>query len=159
VENIPFEDGKIKIISDYGHHPTEVMATLTTAREVFSKKRIICVFQPHQYQRTFYLFKDFVKVFKKALSGKKPLLDKLIITDIYDVAGREKGRLKKEVSSEKLVKKVNSENVLYFPLTKIEKYLKKILKKGDVLLIMGAGDIYKLVNTFPQELLTPKKER
>lgn len=158
VKNIPYGNGKIKIISDYGHHPTEVMATLTTAREAFSRKRIICIFQPHQYQRTFYLFRDFVKVFKKALSGRKPLLDKLIITDIYDVAGREKGRLKKEISSEKVVKKVNSENALYLPLAKVKQYLKKILKKGDVLLIMGAGDIYKLANTFPQELLTPKKE-
>ena len=62
------------IISDYAHHPTEIKATLKAAREKFPKKEIWCVFQPHQYQRTFYLFKDFVKVFQDAL--EKNWLDK-----------------------------------------------------------------------------------
>jgi len=77
---------KLKIISDYAHHPTEVKATLKAAREKFPNKEIWCVFQPHQYQRTFYLFKDFISVFKLAIDKIK--INKIIITDIYDVAGR-----------------------------------------------------------------------
>jgi len=69
------------LISDYAHHPTQIKVTLEAAREKFPRKEIWCIFQPHQYQRTYYLFKDFVKVFKAAP------VDKLIITDIYDVAG------------------------------------------------------------------------
>jgi UDP-N-acetylmuramate--alanine ligase len=130
---------RFKVISDYGHHPTEIKVTLKAAREKFPKKKIWCVFQPHQYQRTYYLFKDFVKVFKAAP------VDKLIITDIYDVAGRETPKIKKKVSSEKLVREINKKNVMYIPNSeKVEKYLKKNLRGGEVVMIMGAGDIYNL---------------
>ena len=128
----------ITLVSDYGHHPTEIKVTLKAAREKFPKKKIWCVFQPHQYQRTFYLFKDFVKVFRQAP------VDKLIITDIYDVAGREEKKIKKKINSEKLVKAVNKNWVIYLPKKKIINYLKKNLKGGEVVVIMGAGDIYNL---------------
>jgi len=127
---------RITLISDYGHHPTEIKVTLRAAREKFPKKKIWCIFQPHQYQRTYYLFKDFVNVFRKTP------VDKLIITDIYDVAGREDKKIKQKVNSQKLVKKVNKENVIYLPKEQLSNYLKKNLRSGDVLLIMGAGDIY-----------------
>ncbi|GAI51657.1 unnamed protein product, partial [marine sediment metagenome] len=104
---------KVEIISDYAHHPTEIRATLKAAREKFPNKKIWCVFQPHQHQRTFYLFRDFVKVFQQA--GNKSDLNKLIITDIYDVAGREKGNIKSKTSSKKLVKAVNQPWAIYLP--------------------------------------------
>ena len=128
----------ITLVSDYGHHPTEIKVTLKAAREKFPKKKIWCVFQPHQYQRTFYLFKDFVKVFRQAP------VDKLIITDIYDVAGRETLKIKKKVSSEKLVKKISKNKVIYLKKEEILDYLKKNLRGGEVIMIMGAGDIYNL---------------
>ena len=126
------------IISDYAHHPTQIKVTLEAAREKFPRKKIWCVFQPHQYQRTYYLFKDFVKVFKEAP------VDKLIITDIYDVAGRETLKIKKKVSSEKLVKKISKNKVIYLKKEEILDYLKKNLRGGEVIMIMGAGDIYNL---------------
>lgn len=127
------------IISDYAHHPTQIKVTLEAAREKFPRKEIWCIFQPHQYQRTYYLFKDFVKVFKEAP------VDKLIITDIYDVAGRETSKIKKKVSSQKLIREINKKNVMYIPNSeKVEKYLKKNLQGGEVVMIMGAGDIYNL---------------
>ena len=138
----------ITLVSDYGHHPTEIKVTLKAAREKYPKKKIWCVFQPHQYQRTFYLFKDFVKVFRQAP------VDKLIITDIYDVAGREEKKIKKKINSEKLVKAVNKNWVIYLPKKKIINYLKKNLKGGEVVVIMGAGDIYNLVIN-----LTEKRRR
>ncbi len=133
-----------KIISDYAHHPNEISATLKAAREKYPKKKILCVFQPHQHQRTFYLFSDFVKVFSRA-AGR---IDNIIITDIYDVAGRETKKINEEVSSEQLVKKIDRKNVCYIPLCDIEKYIKENIKSGEVLIIMGAGDIYKLSEKF-----------
>jgi UDP-N-acetylmuramate--alanine ligase len=148
---------KITIISDYAHHPTQIRETLKAAREKFKNKKIWCVFQPHQYQRTFYLFDDFVKVFRKALQKTEdgPLLDKLIITDIYEVAGREDKEIKKKVNSEKLVKRIMNyelgirNKIMYIPtIEKAADYLKKNLKGGEVVIVMGAGDIYKLCEQF-----------
>ena len=132
----------ITVVSDYGHHPTQIRATLKAAREKWPNKIIWLVFQPHQYQRTFYLFKDFVMVFKKALL--KHWVNKCIITDIYGVAGREKKEIRKKVNSEKLVKAINKKDAIYLPKQKILNYLKKNLGGGEVVIIMGAGDIYKL---------------
>ena len=133
------------VISDYAHHPTEIKVTLQAAREKFPEKKIWCVFQPHQYQRTFYLFKDFAKVLSEAH------LNKLIITDIYDVAGRENKNIKKKVSSKTLVNKIKNLNakaekkILYIPtIEEAANYLRKNLADCQVLIIMGAGDIYKL---------------
>jgi len=128
------------IVNDYAHHPTQIKVTLKAAREKFPKKEIWCIFQPHQYQRTYYLWNDFVKVFKEAP------VNKLILTDIYSVAGREKKEIKEKVNSKKLVKAVNSENVIFLQKQKIIDYLKKNLKGGEVVIIMGAGDIYDLAN-------------
>jgi len=134
--------GKFKIVSDYGHHPNEIIATLQAAREKYKKRIIWCVFQPHQYQRTFYLFNDFVKVFRQAP------IDKIIITDIYDVAGRETKKIKREVNAQKLVEKIKRKNIVYLPKDKIKDFIKNNIKPTTVLIIMGAGDIYKLADKF-----------
>lgn len=142
--------GKLKIISDYAHHPTEIKVTLKATRAKYPKKKIWCFFQPHQYQRTYYLFKDFVKVLRQAP------VDKIIITDIYDVAGREEQELKKKITSKKLAKLINRKKVIYLPTEKLLAYIKENLSKIDVLIIMGAGDIYKLVDSLR---LTKKRRR
>ena len=141
------------LISDYGHHPNEVLVTLKATREKYPKKHIWCIFQPHQYQRTHYLFNDFVKILRQAP------IDNIIIADIYDVAGREEKKISSSVSSQNLVKKINNppslkamarqgKNVSYMKLNDAEKYVKENIKNGDVLIIMGAGDVYKLVDKF-----------
>jgi len=127
------------LISDYGHNPAKAMAAFEAAREKWPKKEIWCVYQPHQYQRTHYLFNDFVKIFRKAP------VDKIIITDIYDVAGREERMVQKEISSQKLVKAINRKNVIYLPDKEVPLFLKNNIGRIEVLIIMGAGDIYKLV--------------
>jgi len=126
------------LVSDYAHHPTEIKVTLKAAREKYPKKKIWCVYQPHQYQRTYYLFNDFVKVFKKAP------VNKLIITDIYDVAGREEKEIEKKISSEKLIKTIKKPWAIYLKKDEILDHLKKNLKGGEIVIIMGAGDIYEL---------------
>jgi len=135
---------KLNIDADYGHHPNEVKATLQAVREKYPDKTIWCVFQPHQYQRTFNLFKDFVSVFKKAK------VDKIIIADVYSVAGRETDEIRNKVNSEKLVRAVKKESVIYKKDGDLENYLFENLKSTDVLLVMGAGNIYKLVEKIKQ---------
>ena len=126
------------IIADYAHHPTEIKTTLEAVREKYPRKKVWCVFQPHQYQRTFYLFDDFIKTLSKVP------VDKLIITDIYDVAGRERKEIKREVNSKLLVEKINNPLAVYLPKRRIKDFLKEKLKGGEVVVIMGAGDIYNL---------------
>ena len=137
------------LVSDYGHHPTEITATLKAAREKWPQKKIWCIYQPHQYQRTYYLFKDFVKTFREAP------IDKIIITDIYDVAGREEKKIKKMVNSQKLVKAIKKEKVIYSPKNKIVAYSKRNLRGQEIVIVMGAGDIYRL--TFLLKRLKIKK--
>lgn len=137
---LKIKNWKLKIISDYGHHPTEIRVTLKTAREKYPDKEIWCIFQPHQYQRTYYLFNDFVKTFSKAP------IDQLIITDIYDVAGREDGKIRKAINAEKLVKAIHRKSAIYLPKDEIIGYLKKNLTGKEIVIFMGAGDIYATVD-------------
>lgn len=130
------------LVSDYGHHPTEIKVTLEAAREKWPKKAIWLVYQPHQYQRTFYLFRDFVNVLSQLP------LQKLMLMDIYDVAGREEGSIRKKVSSAKLAKTIKTKNpsfeILHIPNAKdAERFLARNLRGGEIVVVMGAGDIYQ----------------
>jgi UDP-N-acetylmuramate--alanine ligase len=134
-----------KIYDDYGHHPTEIKATLQGAKQLLKKEnhRLWCVFQPHQYQRTYKLFNQFVGAFNDA--------DRVILLPIYSVAGREKGDIKKKVSSKKLVNAMHklfsqrSREIIYAnSFQDARNCLKRGLKKDDICVVMGAGDIYKL---------------
>lgn len=145
-----FEQKKIRIkgkdfqlINDYAHHPTEILVTLKAVKQKYPDRKICCVFQPHQYQRTFYLFKDFVRVFAESE------IEKLILIDIYSVSGRESAEIKSKVSSGKLAREIKksakNKKVIYLSNNKkTADYLKTNLKKDEVLVIMGAGDVYKL---------------
>ncbi len=156
---------EIILISDYAHHPSEIKSTAKAARERFSKEKIWFVFQPHQRQRTFYFFNDFVKAFKELFYQKikgKDILDKVIITDIYDVPGREEGKLeisrinsgklvekiKEEINEDKILKEKKEQSIVYIPsknnFNEIRRYLKENGEKVDVVIIAGAGDIYNL---------------
>ncbi len=137
-----FDEKKVKgltLIIDYAHHPTEIKATLQATREKYPKKNIWCIFQPHQYQRTYFLFKDFVKVFKMNVQ------DQLVITDIFEAQGREKQKIKKSISSQLLAEKSGG---TYVSQKDIKDYLKNKIKPKDVVIFMGAGDIYRLEELF-----------
>lgn len=128
------EAGGILIVDDYAHHPTEIEATIEAARSV--GKRIIAVFQPQRYTRTFFLLDAFSKAFHGA--------DEVIITDIYSPAGE--ARID-GVTAERLAEliRVNSNpNVRFIPEKEdIERELAGRLEPGDLVLTMGAGDIWK----------------
>lgn len=138
--------GKLKgfkdvlVISDYAHHPKALKGVLKAAKEFYPERRLVAVFQPHHYDRTFKLFNEFKESFHGA--------DLVIVNEIYDVAGREHDG-EREVSSADLVeamkKAMPAKEVLYSPnLTKTGELIKKEVKEGDLVLMIGAGDIDEL---------------
>jgi len=129
---------KFVLIDDYAHHPTEIKATLRAARDKYSDKNITCVFQPHQYQRTKLLFNDFVSVFQEALVEN--IIDKLLLIDVYDVKGREGSGDETEYTSERIALSLDNKRA-----KRIEDAgLKQELEGAEVVIMMGAGDIYNL---------------
>jgi UDP-N-acetylmuramate--alanine ligase len=129
------------IIDDYAHHPTEIKATLEGLRETYPKKNIITVFHPHTYTRTKALLNDFSQSFGDT--------NELIVLDIYGSAREKQGG----VSSGDLVKKVIKYNqtlkkkqlVKHIPgLKAAEDYLKKKIKANDLVILMGAGDVFRM---------------
>lgn len=121
------------VYDDYAHHPDEIKVTLNAAKGL-SRGKVIAVFQPHNYSRLRDLFDEFKTSFGDA--------DLLILCPLY--AARE--ACGTEVSSEKLANEID--HAIYFDtFDQIKEHLRKILKAGDLLLIMGAGDIAKLANS------------
>lgn len=128
----------VTIIEDYAHHPTEIKATLSAAKN-YPHNRIICVFQPHTYSRTYSLFEDFTESFYDT--------DVLILADIYPAREKDTGIVSSDMLGNTLRQKnINCVNLHSFE--DISNYLKKETKPGDLVLIMGAGDIYKSGDLF-----------
>lgn len=126
------------VISDYAHHPTAVSATIKATKEFYPDRRIVVLFQPHQHNRTKKLFDSFTKCFKEA--------DLIIIHEIFDVEGREE-TADQDVSSRDLVKAVERTGKYVFYTKDVEEAVHKLhehVERNDVLLILGAGDIYKV---------------
>ena len=126
----------ITVIDDYGHHPTEIKTTLRAVRESWPDRRIIAVFQPHRYTRTKALFNEFTRSFYQS--------DLLVVLPIYP-AGEEKiegidgCNLCEEIRTHGHKEAVFKENFKEAVL-----YLKEILEKGDMLITLGAGDVWKV---------------
>ena len=133
------EVGGITVVDDYGHHPTEIRATLVAIKQAWPEKRLVVLFQPHRYSRTKALFKEFQTCFHKA--------DYLVMTDIY-------------AASEQPLEGVTSESLLAATMLhgqRNTRYIGKvgemavellpILKKGDLVLTLGAGNIVRVGET------------
>jgi UDP-N-acetylmuramate--alanine ligase len=141
-----FDLGDFILIDDYAHHPTEIRATLASAREKYPDKKICCVYQPHQYQRTQFLFDDFVSAFKDCLGGH---VDKLLMLEVYDVVGREgNDELRKNYGAESLCKTIGSPICEYIGAGED---LSKKIEGYDVVIMMGAGNIYDLSQVLKEE--------
>lgn len=123
------------VYSDYAHHPTAIRGTIQGAREYFGARRVIVLFEPHQHSRTKELFSDFVDAFQGA--------DHVILNEIYRVAGRTEDD---HVSSQDLVAAIKEKHpdisVEYTADHEAAKAaLGRVVKEGDVILVMGAGTI------------------
>jgi UDP-N-acetylmuramate--alanine ligase len=124
----------ILVIDDYAHHPTEIEATITAAKS--TGKRIIAVFQPQRYTRTYFLLEQFSRAFGEA--------DEVILTDIFSPVGEKRIEGVSSGRLAELIAKNSNPNVRYIPdKDEVLNYLTEHIKPGDLVLTMGAGDIYK----------------
>jgi UDP-N-acetylmuramate--alanine ligase len=133
------QKANILVVDDYGHHPTEIVATLSAARHACDR-RIVTVFQPHRYTRTQALEEDFARAFNHA--------DVLIVLPIYAASEEPIPG----ITSERLVdqiKKFGHRDVSYAPdFAGVQKILNDKLHDGDLLLTLGAGDVWKIGEEF-----------
>lgn len=134
-----------EIIDDYAHHPVEIEATLATAKDVVSKRkgRVVAIFQPHRYTRLQNLFEEFASCFARA--------DKVYILDVFS-AGDEPIE---GINSRSLVESINANHIEANYIKKHEDIVQIVsreAKKGDIILMMGAGNITTWANQLPEQL-------
>ena len=125
------------VVDDYGHHPTEIRATLGALRERYAPSRLLCIFQPHQHSRTRFLLDDFAASFGQA--------DETIVPDIYFVRDSEDERSR--VNAHDLVEKIRGQgrSAVHLPdFARIVQYLRGHAQPGDLIVTMGAGDVWKI---------------
>lgn len=135
----------VRVYDDYGHHPTEIDATLRALREFERPEdrhgRLICVFQPHQHSRTRFLLEEFAQSFSKA--------DIVIVPHIYFV--RDSELEKSKVSSGDLVDKLRARGVSamhLYPFEAIVEQLQNLCRAGDLLVVMGAGPVWQVAKGY-----------
>lgn len=138
------EDSGIKIYDDYGHHPTEILATLKAGKEALGQNaefhsRLVVLFQPHRYTRTRDLLNDFFGAFTNA--------DKVVLMDIYPAGEKPINGINSETLSKGI--KDRGKDIIYIgERGRILDYLIGELKPGDMLLTLGAGDVWKIGEEF-----------
>ena len=118
------------VYDDYAHHPDEVAATISAVRDAMPGRRLVLAFQPHTYSRTSALFDDFVRELSRA--------DVLVLAEIY--AARERNTI--GISSADVAEKISGA-VFCETLPEVTEYLRQNVREGDVVLTMGAGDIFR----------------
>ena len=127
--------GRITVIDDYAHHPTEIRATLSAAK-AGNFGRLFAVFQPHRYTRTLHLFDDFARAFN--------LADAVLMLDIYPAGENQIEGITTPALIEK-IKRFGHKNARYAPnFDAIESYIIANAKEGDAVIVMGAGTVTKL---------------
>lgn len=132
-------DVPVTIVDDYGHHPTEIRATLLALREYYRPRRLVCVFQPHQHSRTRFLMDDFARSFAHA--------DLTIVPDIYFVRDSEADRT--AVNAAMLVQRLqeNGRDAMYMPtFREIQDHLFDHMLPGDLIVSMGAGPVWEVTD-------------
>ena len=135
------ERNGVLVYDDYGHHPTEIRVTLEALKEAYPNRRKFIIFQPHQQKRFNDFYKDFKMVFKEAD------VQAIALLPVFSVAGRDEDAMK---STEDLVKELKNHKKYYY-LENYENalnFLSQNVKKGDVIMTMGATDIYKVAEQF-----------
>ena len=127
------------MVDDYGHHPTEIRATLAAAKQVWAG-RIIVVFQPHRYTRTQALFREFLTAFTDA--------DSLIVTDIYPAGEEPIPGVSAEALCEAIHRAGHPDTVHFSSFDAIVEHLTQMARPEDVILTQGAGSVWKVGEAF-----------
>ncbi|MHB1285345.1 MAG: UDP-N-acetylmuramate--L-alanine ligase [Leptospirales bacterium] len=127
------EEGGILIVDDYGHHPTEIAATLRAARQAYPDRRLVVAFQPHRYSRTRDLLCQFAQAFREA--------DLLVLGEIYGAGEAPIEGITGELLFQKIREALGNGVSFVQDRKRLAPYLVECLKSGDLLLTLGAGDI------------------
>ncbi len=138
-----FRNEDVWIVDDYAHHPTEIQTTIKAAKQT-EPKRLIVAFQPHRYTRTQLLRKEFGSCFKGA--------DMLILTDIYAASEKPIPGISGKTIVEEVKMQTGVDAVYIEKLADIAPWLEKNKQKGDLIITMGAGNIYTVGETLADEL-------
>jgi UDP-N-acetylmuramate--alanine ligase len=137
------EKAGILFMDDYGHHPTEILATLKTAKECWPERRLVVVFQPHRYTRTEALFERFVISFNQA--------DVLVVTPIYSAGENPIKGITADGLAQSIKEHGHRDVVFCATEEEIVPTLKSMAESGDLVLTLGAGDIYQAGERFLAE--------
>ena len=133
--DVKLNDKQVTLVDDYAHHPVELEATLSAARGCWADRRLIAVFQPHRYSRTFDLFDDFVQ----ALTDQQDLL----ISEVYPAGEQPISSADGKALCQAIRVRGTSSPIFVSDLDDLESVLAPIVQDGDVILTMGAGSIGK----------------
>lgn len=145
--DVKAETAGVTVIDDYAHHPTEIKATLAGAKAGW-RRRVICVFQPHLYSRTRDFYDEFGRAFFNA--------DILVVTDVYPAREEPIQGVSGELIAN-AAKEFGHKQVHYVPDKKdVPAFLKSHMQRGDIIITMGAGDIWKFGDEFIKSLSTGK---
>jgi UDP-N-acetylmuramate--alanine ligase len=129
------EEKGVTVVDDYGHHPTEIKATLSAARIAAPNRRIVVLFQPHRYSRTSDLMDEFASAFNNA--------DALLVTDIYAASEAPIEGINAEVLTER-IKSYGHKNAEYIgELEKAAEILRDNVREGDLVITLGAGSVHR----------------
>ena len=126
----------ITVVDDYGHHPTEIKTTLDAVEKCWPDKRTVVVFQPHRYSRTQALFDDFTRAFYQS--------DVLLVLPIYAASEKKIEGVTGRLLCEGIQAHGHKEVICADGMPEAVKFLKNNLKSGDILLTLGAGDVWKV---------------
>jgi UDP-N-acetylmuramate--alanine ligase len=138
-----FLDHRFLVLDDYAHHPTEIMATLSAAKNL-KRQRIIAIFQPHRYSRTKLLLEEFGKCFD--------LADIIIVTDIYAASEQPIEGVNAKSILDKIKKRLPDKEVHFVPKAEILEHVLKAIKHNDLVITLGAGDIVKVSDELAERL-------
>jgi UDP-N-acetylmuramate--alanine ligase len=144
IDDVMTSVGRLTVIDDYGHHPTEIVATLEAVRQAYPERRVVLAFQPHRYTRTHDLIDDF----GKALSAA----DVLCVTEVYaageaPIAGADGRAICRAVRGRGQLEPLFVERV-----EELAESLRDVVHGGDVIVAMGAGNISAVAHALPQSL-------
>lgn len=142
-------NGKVMLVDDYGHHPTEVLATINAIREGWPEKRLVMAYQPHRYTRTRDLYEDFASVLSQ--------VDQLLLLDIYAagetaIAGADSRSLCRTIRQ-----RSDKEPIFVASPEVLPKILAQVIKDGDIVLTQGAGNIGAVVKILAELKLDIQK--
>jgi UDP-N-acetylmuramate--alanine ligase len=136
VGELSIGDGQVRVIEDYGHHPSELAATIEAARAGWPEKRLVAVFQPHRYTRTAELFDEFSLVLSTA--------DIVVLTDVYSAGESSIEGINSAALCQSIRVRGKVNPVLIPDIHELPSALPDILRDGDLVLMLGAGDIGQL---------------